>query len=89
MNNKVTEINVIPVKAQDGLIAFCSFVLFELLYCGSVAVYTRKDGGYRLVYPNKKVGLKEQNIFHPINQEIGSEIEEAVSEKVNEIMYHD
>ncbi|HSG30838.1 MAG TPA: hypothetical protein VLB82_04755 [Thermodesulfobacteriota bacterium] len=51
----ISEIQVIPVKANKGLIAFCSFVLYESIYCSSVGIYTSPHGGYRLVYPTKTV----------------------------------
>lgn len=85
---KISEIQVIPVKPKEGLIGFASFILDEKYYVGSVAIYTRLNNyGYRLVYPTKKVGEKNINIFHPINSEVGKEIEEAVIKKVNEIFY--
>jgi stage V sporulation protein G len=83
---KISEIQVIPVKPKEGLIGFASFVLDEKYYVSSVAIYTRLDGsGYRLVYPTKKVGEKNINIFHPINREAGKIIEEAVIKKVDEL----
>lgn len=83
---KISEINIIPVKPKDGLIGFASFVLEEKYYVSSVAIYTRLDGsGFRLVYPTKLVGIKNLNIFHPINVEVGKIIDEAVTNKINEI----
>jgi DNA-binding cell septation regulator SpoVG len=83
---KISEIEFIPVKPKKGLIGFASFVLDEKYYVSSVAIYTRLDGsGYRLVYPTKKVGEKNINIFHPINREVAEAIEEAVTKKVNEL----
>jgi stage V sporulation protein G len=88
MNNetKVSEIQIVPVKPKDGLIAFASFVLDEKYYVSSVAIFTRRDGsGYRLVYPTKKVFLSDINIFHPINVSVGKIIEIEVINKVNEL----
>jgi len=83
---KISEINVIPVKPNEGLIGFASFVLDERYYVGSVAIYTRlNDFGYRLVYPTKKVGEKNINIFHPLNQAVGGMIEKEVTKKLNEV----
>jgi len=83
---KISEIQVIPVKPKNGLIGFVSFVLDEKYYVSSVAIYTRLDGsGYRLVYPTKLVGIKNVNIFHPINNEVGKVIDEAVTNKINEL----
>ena len=83
---KVSEIEIIPIKPQSGLIAFACFVLDEKYYVSSVAIYTRLDGsGYRLVYPTKKIGERNINIFHPINREASEAISEAVIKKVNEL----
>ncbi len=83
---QISEINIVPVKPNEGLIAFASFVLDEKYYVGSVAIYTRLNGdGFRLAYPTRKIGDRNINIFYPINSETGRAIEEAISEKVNEI----
>ncbi|MBI5072141.1 septation protein SpoVG family protein [Candidatus Falkowbacteria bacterium] len=85
---RISEIQIVPVKPNDGLIGFASFVLDQKYYVGSVAIYTRLDGsGYRLVYPAKKVGEKNINVFYPITPVAGRIIEEEVSRKVNEIIY--
>ena len=86
MKNPISEIQIIPVKPKDGLLAFCSFVLFESMYCSSVGLFTRLSGGYRLVYPKKRVGLKDINIFYPINSEIGSFIEKEVTKVFKDVM---
>lgn len=81
----ISEIQFYPVKPQDGLLGFVSFVLDGKFWMGSVAVFSRPDGRYRLVYPTRKVGGQNINVFHPINQEAGQQVETAVSEKVAEI----
>ena len=81
----ISEIQFYPVKPQDGLLGFVSFVLDGKFWMGSVAVFTRKEGGYRLVYPTRKVAGQNINVFHPINIEVGLQVEQAVSEKVAEI----
>jgi DNA-binding cell septation regulator SpoVG len=90
MNNQttITEIQIIPVKPKDGLVGFASFVIDEKYYVGSVAIFTRRDGfGYRLVYPTKKVALKNINLFHPINEEAGQTIEEKINRKFSELFH--
>lgn len=52
----ISEIQIVPVKPDKGLVGFCSFILYESIYCSSVAIFTRPDGSFRLVYPTKKVG---------------------------------
>lgn len=81
----IAEVNVIPVKPQDGLIAFASIVVYESIYLGSIAVYTRTDGSYRLLYPTKKLGERFVNLFHPISREASKQIENAIFKKCEEI----
>lgn len=81
----ISEIQFYPVKPQDGLLGFVSFVLDDKFWMGSVAVFSRREGGYRLVYPTRKVAGQNVNVFHPINRDIGLLVEQAVSEKVAEI----
>lgn len=82
----ISEINIVPVKPQSGLVAFASFVLFEAVYCGSVAVFTRPNGTYRLSYPNRRVGDRDIDVFYPISRQAGKDIEEAVISKYEEVM---
>ena len=75
-----------PIKPQNGLVAFASFVLDKNLYLGSVGVLTRPNGGYRLVYPTKKVGNKNINIFYPINKKFAQLVENEVVKQLEEVM---
>ncbi len=86
MKNMITEIQIIPVKPNNGLIGFASFVLSNNLYLGSIGIITRPEGGYRLVYPTKKVGLRNINIFHPINKSFAESIEKEVISKFEDVM---
>ena len=82
----ISEIQFYPVKPKDGLLGFVSFVLDDKFWMGSVAVFSRRDGGYRLVYPTRKVTNQNINIFHPIDQAVGRQVETAISEKVAKII---
>lgn len=86
MNPLITEISIVPVKPNNGLVAFASFVLNDSLYLGSVAIFTRPTGGYRLIYPSKTVGNRQINFFHPINREFAQFIEKAVICRFEEVM---
>ena len=86
MNAKISEIQILPIKPQNGIVAFTSLVLDDCLYLSSIAIITRPQGGYRLVYPTKKVGNRDINIFHPINKSFAQFIEEAVIKKLEEVM---
>ena len=83
---KITEVQIIPIKPKDGLIAFASVVVDNNLYLGSIGIHTKLDGsGYRLTYPTKKVGNRNINIYHPINKKASKIIERAIIEKVKQI----
>lgn len=86
MKPKISEIQIIPIKPQNGLVAFASFVLDDNLYLGSIGILTRPEGGYRLVYPTKKVGLRNINTYHPINRSFAETIEKEVIKKFEDVM---
>ena len=81
----ITEVNIVPVKPQNGLVGFASLVVDGNIYLNSIAIYVKLDGSYRLLYPTKKTGLRDMNIYHPINWEASKIIERAVFEKCFEI----
>jgi len=86
---KITELQIIPVKPKDGLIAFASFVFNNQFYLSSIGLFRKPDGGFRLVYPTKKFSNgKNINIFYPISKEVGDTILKIVSEKYEEIAFY-
>ena len=86
MSLKISEIQIIPVKASDGLVGFTSFVIENSFYMGGIGIYTRPQGGIRLTYPIKNHPSGAIPIFHPINNWVGEQICDAVSKKYNEVM---
>lgn len=86
MTNRLSEIQIIPIKPQNGLVAFASIVWGKSLYLGSIGIMTRPQGGYRLVYPTKKVADRSLNIFYPINRETAQLIESEVVKQFEEVM---
>ena len=85
-NTNVTEVRIIPIKPNNGLVALASCVVDEKIYVGSIGIYTKLKGGYRLTYPNKKVGENAINIFHPITKESGDAIETAIVDEYEKLM---
>ncbi len=81
MKPLITEIQIIPVKPNDGLVGFASFVLNGWFYLGSIGIFTRPNGSYRLTYPTKGT----HSIFYPINKIIAHEIEVKVIKKFEEV----
>ena len=88
-NLKILEIQIIPVKPKDGLVAFASCVVNNSLYIGNIAIYTSPTNpeSYRLVYPWKILpNGKEINCVHPINKQAGGIISDAIIGKFKEII---
>jgi len=82
----ISEINIVPIKPKDGLVAFISCIINNSIYLGNIGLHTRLDGGYRLVFPAKKIN--DQLIFYhnPINKETTKIIEKAVQKKYQKII---
>lgn len=86
MKQQISEIQILPVKPNNGLIAFANCVLNQSLYLSSIAVHKKLNGlGYRLTYPTKKIGNNDLNIYHPVNKELSKAIEEAVFEQIEKL----
>ena len=86
---KITEIQITPIKPKNGLVAFASFVLFESVYCSSIGIITRPQGGYRLLFPTKKVGDRNISIFNPINCDFGDHVTKEVIKTYEEVTNSD
>ena len=86
---QASEVQIIPVKPKEGLVAFASCVINNALYIGNIAVYTSQStqSGFRLVYPVKILpNGKEVNCVHPINREAGELISKAIIGKFRDII---
>lgn len=78
----LSEIQIIPIKPNNGLVGFASFVYNKDFYLGSIGIYTRPQGGYRLTYPTRN----RLNIFYPINKQIALHIEQLIINKFEKVM---
>ena len=76
----VTDIQIVPIKPRDGLLAFVSFVLEGAFYVGDIAIHSRLGrDGIRLVYPMRTLpnGAKV-TAFRPIREDVAREVEKEV-----------
>lgn len=87
MNINLSEIEIIPVKPQKGLLAFCSFIINNAFCVSGVGIRARIDGsGYHLSYPLKILpNGKQIGLFYPINRMVGQEIEDQVTKAFLEL----
>lgn len=67
---------------------FASFVLNGQLYCGSVAVHSRPDGGIRLVWPKISNRGVQYPTVHPITKGLSDSIEESVGSSIVKLLPH-
>lgn len=80
---KITEVKIEIIKPNNGLIGFASVVINDAIYLGSIAVYKKLNAeGYRILYPKKGAF----DIFHPITKEASNLIEEAIFNKLEDVM---
>lgn len=57
----ITKVELLPIRPQNGLMAFACVEIDNQFYVNSIGVHKRRDGkGYRITYPTRKVG--EQNL---------------------------
>jgi len=82
----ISEVEIVAVKPQNGLVAFASFVINGSIYCGSVGIMSRPNGEYRLLYPTKLVASRQLDVFHPISKEAGQQIHDAVITKFEDVV---
>ncbi len=86
MGVEISEIQFTPIRPKDGIVGFASFVLNGWLYLGSIAIMTRPQGGYRLLYPTRKIADRNIGVFHPIQKDFARLVEESVLEKVEKVL---
>lgn len=87
----VAEIQLVPVKAKNGLTFFASCVLDGKYFVGNLAIFTLRDGsGFRVVYPTKVLRNGSQiPIFYPVNKSISAEIQRAISTEATKLLEPD
>jgi len=87
--NVITEVQIVPVRPQNGLVGFASCVLNKSLYLGNVGIYTSlsSPGTFRLVFPCKKLrNGKNLDIYYPINSDFANALREHIVSKFQTLM---
>ena len=85
MEQRVTDIQIIPVRPNNGLVGFASFVLDNSFYMGAIGIHTRPHGGFRVSYPTRKISSDNLPTYYPINKEIAGAIEQAIIAKFENV----
>lgn len=80
----ISEIQIIPIKPKNGLVAFVSCVINNQFYLGNMAIYSSPSAfvGFRVVYPTKILhNGTSLRIMYPINKETGAIIQRRLVEE--------
>lgn len=84
----INEIQISPVRPQNGLLAFASCAVNNSFYIGSIAIYTAPNSSlnYRLVYPTKKLSNgKNVSCFYPYKKDVEELISKSIIAKYVEL----
>jgi DNA-binding cell septation regulator SpoVG len=80
---KISEVQIEFIKPNNGMIGFASILINDSIFLSSIAIHKKLNTeGYRITYPSKG----QFQIFYPINKEVSKQIEEAIFEKLNDVM---
>ena len=72
----INHVIVTPIEPKDGHIGYATILINEALFLTSIAVYRKRSGGFRLLYPeSKKMGI---TYFRPISKDVSRLIETAI-----------
>lgn len=88
---EISEIQIVPLRPQNGLVAFVSAVINNQFYIGNIAIYTSPSSasGFRLVFPNKKLASGQVvACFFPISKEAEQQVTSAIVKRYLELMDH-
>jgi len=85
---KISEVTIYPIiPTPKGVVAFISFTYSNLFRINDCAIVTKREGGYRLVYPIKTIyNGKTINIIYPLSAKIGKPIEDTLLQEYNKFI---
>ena len=84
---QISDVKIILVRPQCGLIGFASFIIAKTFYVSGVAIHKKRDGsGYRLTYPTRKSGEQTYYLCHPVTKEASKAAEDAIYQKLKDVM---
>ena len=86
---EISQIQIVPLRPNNGFLGFASCVINNQFYVGNIAIYSSPSSkdGFRLVFPNKKLTSGQVvDCFHPINKEAEKAISSTIIKKYLEVM---
>jgi len=75
---KISEVVFFPIKpTPKGVVCFISFTYSNLFRINDCAIVTKREGGYRIVYPLKTLpNGKTVNSVYPLSTKVAKPIED-------------
>jgi DNA-binding cell septation regulator SpoVG len=86
--DEISEVIFYPITpTSKGLVCYVSFTFRNQIRINDIGIYTRPEGGYRLVYPVKlQANGKAISSVYPINKPIGKKIEDFLLLEYNKFI---
>ncbi len=86
---RITKLEIISIKPNQGLVGFANIILEDQIFLGSIGIHLKLNGdGFRLTYPTRKIGDQSVTIFHPLQHELSRAIEKAIEARIQELFQH-
>lgn len=85
----ISEVNVVPIPHQNGLVGFSSVIINHAFKVDNIAILSSPGSklGFRVQYPTKKLSSgRVVSCFFPINQAVGEIVSDAIVRKYIELM---
>ncbi len=77
---EISGIEILPFPASKGHVGFATIQIDKKFFLSDLALFTRLNGTLRIGYPKKRLANgTEVTIFKPLDHEIDSEIESAIT----------
>jgi len=83
---KVSDIQIVPIEPRDGLVGFASCLINHSIKLGDIAIHTKRQGGYRLVFPAKKIEGQYIYYHQPISEPAYQLLESRICDKYKQII---
>ena len=84
----IKQVTFYPIRpTEKGLVGFATCLFDDKLALNSIAIYTKPGGGYRLLFPNRKLpNGRDIAIFYPVNKETYELLKQAIVKKIEELV---
>lgn len=85
---KISEVSIYPINpTSKGVVGFISFTYSNLFRINDCAIVTKREGGYRIVYPIRTLSNgKTVNSVYPLSAKVAKPIEDFLLMEYNKFL---